>query len=77
MFLLTEGPEFYYVDPKAMVLKGSIPWTKDLRPEMKSFKIFFVHTPRRTYYLEDPESRASDWVKKIEEVHSRYFPKKE
>ena len=26
MFLLTEGPRFFYVDPQAMVLKGEIPW---------------------------------------------------
>nr|XP_047142780.1 3-phosphoinositide-dependent protein kinase 1 isoform X2 [Hydra vulgaris] len=71
--LLTEGPELYYVDPSAMVLKGKIPWTKDLRPEAKNFKIFFIHTPRRTYYLEDPESNAMAWVKEIEKVHERYF----
>lgn len=72
-FLLTEGPELYYVDPHAMVLKGKIPWTKELRPEVKNFRIFFVHTPHRTYYLEDPASRATEWVKMIEEVHKRYF----
>jgi 3-phosphoinositide dependent protein kinase-1 len=26
MFLLTEGPHFYYVDPQGMELKGEIPW---------------------------------------------------
>jgi hypothetical protein len=26
MFLLTEGPHFYYVDPQGMDLKGEIPW---------------------------------------------------
>ncbi|XP_066934706.1 3-phosphoinositide-dependent protein kinase 1-like [Clytia hemisphaerica] len=72
-FLITEGPEIYYVDPQAMVLKGKIPWTKDLKPEAKNFKIFFIHTPHRTYYLEDPESRAVDWCKAIEEIHNRYF----
>ncbi|XP_065065743.1 3-phosphoinositide-dependent protein kinase 1-like [Rhopilema esculentum] len=71
--ILTEGPHLFYVDPHAMVLKGEIPWTKDLRPEAKSFKIFFVHTPSRTYYLEDPEGYAIEWVKKINEVHERYF----
>jgi len=75
-FLMTDGPELYYVDPKAMVLKGKVPWTHELRPELKSFKIFFLHTPNRTYYLEDPDSRATEWVKKIEEVHAKYFPKK-
>lgn len=71
--LMTEGPNLFYVDPHAMVLKGEIPWTKDLRPEAKSFKIFFVHTPSRTYYLEDPNGFAMEWVKRINEVHERYF----
>ncbi|KAK3730438.1 hypothetical protein QZH41_003006, partial [Actinostola sp. cb2023] len=42
--ILTEGPHLYYVDTAAMVLKGQIPWTKELRAEAKSFKVFFVHT---------------------------------
>ena len=47
MFLLTEGPRLFYVDPREKVLKGEIPWSSDIRTEMKSFKIFFVHTPNR------------------------------
>ncbi|CAH3105674.1 unnamed protein product [Pocillopora meandrina] len=71
--ILTEGPRLYYVDAQAMVLKGEIPWTKDLRPEAKNFNVFFVHTPKRIYYLEDHTGYAMDWVKKIEEVHRVYF----
>ncbi|XP_060581440.1 3-phosphoinositide-dependent protein kinase 1-like [Ruditapes philippinarum] len=44
MFLLTEGPHLYYVDPVSKVYKGQIPWSKELRTEQKNFKIFFVHT---------------------------------
>lgn len=44
MFLLTLGPHLYYVDPNAMVLKGEIPWTADLKVEAKNFKTFWVHT---------------------------------
>ena len=73
MLLLTEGPRLFYVDANAMVLKGEIPWTRDLRPEAKNFRIFFIHTPSRIYYLEDPESTAVDWCKFIEQVHARYF----
>lgn len=71
--ILTEGPHLYYVDASAMVLKGEIPWTKDLRPEAKNFEVFFVHTPKRVYYLEDHTGYAMEWVKKIEEVHRAYF----
>lgn len=71
--ILTEGPRLYYVDAAAMVLKGEIPWTKDLRAEAKNFEVFFVHTPKRIYYLEDHTGHANEWVKKIEEVHRAYF----
>ncbi|XP_060079631.1 3-phosphoinositide-dependent protein kinase 1-like [Ylistrum balloti] len=73
MFLLTEGPHLYYVDPTNKVLKGQIPWSKDLKPEAKNFKTFFVHTPNRTYYLEDKNSRSQDWVNKIDEVWQTYY----
>lgn len=74
MFLLTLGPRLYYVDPVTMILKGEIPWSEDLRTEAKNFKIFFVHTPNRKYYLEDPEGYALEWCKAIEDVKTYYFP---
>jgi 3-phosphoinositide dependent protein kinase-1 len=46
MFLLTEGPHLYYVDPTNMELKGEIPWCRQLRTEAKNFRTFFVHTVR-------------------------------
>lgn len=73
MFLLTEGPRLFYVDPSNMVLKGEIPWSKELRPEAKNFKIFFVHTPNRTYYLEDPEGNALKWCQKLDDVLCHYY----
>ncbi|XP_065224789.1 3-phosphoinositide-dependent protein kinase 1 isoform X2 [Planococcus citri] len=68
MLLLTMGPHLYYADPVTHTLKGEIPWSPELRIEPKNFKTFFVHTPNRTYYLEDPEGYALDWCKAIEEV---------
>ncbi|XP_020293934.1 3-phosphoinositide-dependent protein kinase 1 [Pseudomyrmex gracilis] len=68
MLLLTTGPHLYYVDPVNMVLKGEIPWSPELRVEPKNFKIFFVHTPNRTYYLEDSEGFALEWCKAIEDT---------
>lgn len=44
MLLLTTGPHLFYVDPIAMVLKGEIAFSPELRVEPKNFKIFFVHT---------------------------------
>ncbi|CAG9087948.1 unnamed protein product [Plutella xylostella] len=68
MLLLTTGPRLFYVDPVNMVLKGEIPWSPELRVEAKNFRIFLVHTPNRTYYLEDPESYALEWARVIDEV---------
>ncbi|KAG4071171.1 hypothetical protein HA402_001161 [Bradysia odoriphaga] len=68
MLLLTTGPRLIYVDPVQMVKKGEIPWSAELRTETKSFKIFFVHTPNRTYYLEDPQGFALDWCHTIKTV---------
>ncbi|ELT91464.1 hypothetical protein CAPTEDRAFT_131028 [Capitella teleta] len=76
MMLLTEGPHLYYVDPQHMVLKGEIPWSEELKPEAKNFKIFFVHTPNRTYYLEDPSGNALKWCDKITEVWRHYYDDK-
>lgn len=73
MLLLTTGPHLYYVDPQNLVLKGEIPWSPELRPEPKNFKIFFVHTPNRTYYLEDPEGFALKWCRAIEEVRKATY----
>lgn len=44
MFLLTTGPHIYYIDADKMILKGEIPFTIHLSPELKRFKNFFVHT---------------------------------
>ncbi|VDI81121.1 3-phosphoinositide-dependent protein kinase 1-like isoform X2 [Mytilus galloprovincialis] len=73
MLLLTEGPHLYYVDPANKVLKGQIPWSEDLRPEAKNFKTFFIHTPNRTYYLEDKKLGSQDWVQKVDEVWKTYY----
>ncbi|KAH7713938.1 AGC/PDK1 protein kinase [Aphelenchoides avenae] len=74
MFLLTEGPRLFYVDPINMELRGEIPFSAEMKTEAKNFRTFFVHTQKRTYYLFDPERRAMEWCNAIEEVRDRYFP---
>ncbi|XP_045463457.1 3-phosphoinositide-dependent protein kinase 1 [Harmonia axyridis] len=76
MFLLTLGPHLYYVDPNTMTLKGEVPFSEDMKTEAKNFKVFYVHTPNRIYYLEDPTGYALEWCKAIDEVITHYFPKK-
>lgn len=73
MLLLTTGPRLIYIDPVQMVKKGEIPWSCELKVEPKNFKIFFVHTPNRTYYLDDPEGFALSWCKAINEVRHKTY----
>ncbi|XP_031638962.1 3-phosphoinositide-dependent protein kinase 1 isoform X2 [Contarinia nasturtii] len=73
MLLLTTGPRLIYIDPVQMVKKGEIPMSKELQSEAKNFKIFFVHTPNRTYYLEDPEGYALEWCQAIQSICRKYF----
>ncbi|CAG2107172.1 unnamed protein product [Medioppia subpectinata] len=73
MFLLTTGPHLYYVDAANMVLKGQVPFSKDMRPEAKNFKNFFIHTPNRSYILEDTSGNAPDWCKIVEEVREATY----
>ncbi|XP_022231868.2 3-phosphoinositide-dependent protein kinase 1 isoform X1 [Drosophila obscura] len=68
MLLLTTGPRLIYIDPVQMIKKGEIRWSPELRAEYKNFKIFFVHTPSRTYYLDDPEGYAIHWSEAIENM---------
>ena len=49
MFLLTLGPNLYYVDPSSMVLKGQVPFGLTLKAEAKNFKNFHVHTVNNYY----------------------------
>ncbi|XP_039963963.1 3-phosphoinositide-dependent protein kinase 1 isoform X1 [Bactrocera tryoni] len=74
MLLLTTGPRLIYIDPVQMVKKGEIPWSAELRVEPKNFKIFFVHTPNRTYYLDDPDGYSLEWVDSIERMHKFTYP---
>lgn len=75
MLLLTTGPKLIYIDPVQMVKKGEISWSKDLRVEAKNFKLFFVHTPDRIYYLEDPEGYALKWCEAIEDAYNEVYKK--
>ncbi|XP_054155103.1 3-phosphoinositide-dependent protein kinase 1-like [Oppia nitens] len=73
MFLLTTGPHLYYVDSSNMVLKGQIPFSKNMRPEAKNFRNFFIHTPNRSYILEDISNNAPEWCRVVEEVRDMTF----
>ncbi|KAL3275860.1 hypothetical protein HHI36_020601 [Cryptolaemus montrouzieri] len=75
MFLLTFGPHLYYVDPNSMTLKGEVPFSEGMKTEAKNFKVFYIHTPNRIYYLEDTTGYALEWCKAIDEVVNYYFPK--
>ncbi|XP_064406861.1 3-phosphoinositide-dependent protein kinase 1-like [Halichondria panicea] len=66
-FILTDKPRLYYVDPVNMDLKGEVPLSDSMTIEVKNWKIFFVHTPSRTYYLEDPTGQSQKWADTLNE----------
>jgi len=66
--ILTNKPRVLYIDTKKMVQKGEIPWSQNLRPEAKNNTAWFIHTPKRTYILEDIPGKAQRWVDAINKV---------
>jgi len=66
--ILTNKPRVVYIDTKKMVQKGEIPWSQNLRPEAKNNTAWFIHTPKRTYILEDIPGKAQRWVDAINKV---------
>eukprot|EP00742_Colponemidia_sp_Colp-10_P002986 GILJ01003186.1.p1 GENE.GILJ01003186.1~~GILJ01003186.1.p1 ORF type:complete len:502 (+),score=48.27 GILJ01003186.1:46-1506(+) len=73
--ILTSSPRLLYVDPEKMLLKGEIPWTDKLRPELKNAKTFYIHIPTRTYYLQDLTGNAQRWVEAILDAMDDYVEK--
>ncbi|KAG2173807.1 hypothetical protein INT43_005227 [Umbelopsis isabellina] len=68
--ILTDGPRLFYCEDskdtnKSAVPKGEIFWTPKMAPELKGKKQFWIHTPHKTSYFEDPEGKAEDWVNAI------------
>lgn len=59
--ILTDHPRLFYIDPKKMEFKGEVPWTKQLRVEVKSSVQWRVETGKRTYVFEDQEKNAARW----------------
>eukprot|EP00818_Percolomonas_sp_WS_P002271 CAMPEP_0117450900 /NCGR_PEP_ID=MMETSP0759-20121206/8718_1 /TAXON_ID=63605 /ORGANISM="Percolomonas cosmopolitus, Strain WS" /LENGTH=516 /DNA_ID=CAMNT_0005243459 /DNA_START=471 /DNA_END=2021 /DNA_ORIENTATION=+ len=65
--ILTDHPRLLYIDTTKNVIKGSIPFTEELRVERRSPRFFNIRTPGRTYVLECVQKGAEDWVKHITE----------
>ena len=64
--ILTDSPRLVYIDPVSNEMKGEIPWSTALNVEVKNPRTFFIHTPSRTYYLEDLNNGAQAWADAID-----------
>ncbi|VDD91963.1 unnamed protein product [Enterobius vermicularis] len=73
MFLLTDGPDLWYVEPDHLVLKGKVPFTRQMKTEIINFGLFFIHTPHRTYYLSDPNLEADRWALAIDNMQKAHW----
>lgn len=77
VLILTSGPHLFYADPVSKQLKGEIMWSPELRAEAKNFRIFYIHTPDRTFRWEDLEGNAPIWCEAIEQVYLHFYEKKD
>eukprot|EP00040_Diaphanoeca_grandis_P032315 m.195597 g.195597 ORF g.195597 m.195597 type:complete len:483 (+) comp32574_c3_seq5:118-1566(+) len=66
--VMTDTPRLFYIDPVSLAVMGEIPWSSELKPLYRSPKTFFIHTPDRTYYLDDAEKAAITWVDAIQRL---------
>lgn len=71
MLILTNFPRMVYIDADKMQQKGEIFWSSRITVELKGKKHFFVHTPHKTYYFEEPNGDARGWVDLIRSVQAR------
>ncbi|KAI9002236.1 kinase-like domain-containing protein [Gaertneriomyces semiglobifer] len=76
--VLTDLPRLMFYDESKMEPKSEIPWSDKLTVELKGGRHFFVHTPKRTYYLECAKGDvdAKRWVECICSVHKTTMSKK-
>jgi len=75
--ILTDRPRLLYINEETMEKKGEIPWSEKLVAELRGSKHFFVHTPNRTYYLEDTGGWANAWVDAIQSMQKTITEKDE
>ena len=67
--VLTDTPRLFYIDTESFRLVGEIYlMTEGVTPQFRSQKSFFIHTPDRTYYLDDVERSAVTWVDAIQQM---------
>lgn len=67
-FILTDGPRLIYIDPKKNIIKGSIPFTTELKVEKKSPKYFNIRTTGRLYVLECKKKDSDQWINHITDL---------
>ncbi|KAJ1500627.1 3-phosphoinositide dependent protein kinase-1 [Coelomomyces lativittatus] len=71
LLILTSTPRLLYFDVDKRELKGTIPWNERTIPELKSSKMFFIHTFGRTFYLECCDHQAKAWVDKLNKERAK------
>ncbi|KAL6071239.1 3-phosphoinositide dependent protein kinase-1 [Balamuthia mandrillaris] len=69
--ILTSFPRLFYVDMEKMVQKGEVPWSAQMRVDVKSDTYFEVYTPNRTYHFEAIHGDAKNWQSAIMKLVKR------
>ncbi|TPX37698.1 hypothetical protein SmJEL517_g00731 [Synchytrium microbalum] len=60
--ILTDTPRLFFYDEDKIVARSEVPLGHGFRVELKDARHFFLHSPRRTYYLEDMTGHADVWA---------------
>ena len=63
--LLTSLPRLFYVDPEKMELKKEIAWSDALWAEVADPVTFWIHTPKRDYYMRGLSASSYAWCNEI------------
>ena len=57
-----------YIDEEKMLYRGEVPWSGEIKTELKDATHFELTTPRATFQLEDPQGHAQEWVAAIDHL---------
>jgi len=66
--VLTDGPRLFYIDPDKMIVKGEIPWGRDMAIEFKNDKLFIITVVRLECC---PHPRALSLMLRV--IHAGWF----
>lgn len=66
--ILTDLPRFLYFNPITFEKRGQIDWSAGVWAEISGDKAFYIHTPKRDYYMQGISCTSKQWVDVINKL---------